>query len=456
MRSAIFLLTILVLLFGQFVFSQPPAARPDLLQMLVDLPAPAPFDPRPEAAARRERTEEFMEDDNIPPDDAPIEDLLDYWSRTYNSLYTARYVPTPSKKTVERILEYCEKNPEITINYLSIFPSTPEVVDGVKRIYDKMEGVSASFAASRLQEWLKFHSDLYIDDLLNEVNRIRDDENYVPLPGQYALRALANVGWERALPIVRRLESDPANPASALLAKWVVYRHAMDTGDSFTANDYRKQLQDVVADKKANWKMRDLAMDALTHSPAWNGRDEWYLSLLEDETLLAIQDRGWTGLRTLLMQSPRKEWIGKMIELTESRNITVRTAAISNLMTVIRKGDVNILKALVPWLADPAWVKSGDRATYVRRLSETVVPEAVPGLILLVLNDEDLRDTAVDALALYKDRRAIPALRTVLQTKEGPGERLSLIVALVDCGGYGRRANGRAPGIRPVTDNRDR
>jgi hypothetical protein len=439
MRSIIVSLTILILLSGQAVFSQQPAVRADLLQKLIDLPAPAPFDPPKGGGKTRERPPDFDEDDNVPPDDAPIEDLLDYWSRNYNGLYTAQYIPTPSKKTVERILEYCEENPGSMSNYLSMLPSTPEVVDAVKRISDKMRDESQGLGAGSLQEWLKFHSDLYIGDLVSEANAIRDVENYVPLKNQYALRALAEVDWDQAQPILRRLESDTVNPASVVLAKWVVYRHAMDTGDTSTATTYREQLQQLAADKNAHWKMRDMAMDALTHSPAWDGREEWYFSLLEDETLLAIEDHGWTGLTTLLLESPRKEWIGKMIELTESKNITVRTAAVRNLMTVLRKGDVNILKALLPWLADPAWSKVQEgrqRVTYIRTLGETVVPEAVPGLISLLLHDEDMRDLAIEALTMYRDPRAAQALRTMLYGTGGPERRLSLISALRACGGF--------------------
>ena len=304
MRSIIVFLTILILLSGQAVFSQRPAPRTDLLQKLIDLPAPAPFDPPQDGGKTREKLPNFEEDDNVPPDDAPIEDLLDYWSRDYDGLYTAKYIPTPSEKTVERILEYCEKNPGSMVNYLSMLPSTPEAVDTVKRIYDKLGGDPPDYRYRRLQEWLKFNSDLYIDDLVSGANAISDVENYVPLQNQYALRALAHIDWDRAQPIIRRLESDPVNAASALLAKWVAYRHAMDTGDSSTANTYREQLRQVVADKDAHWKMRDMAMDALTHGPAWDGREEWYFSLLEDETLVAIEDRGWTGLTTLLMESP--------------------------------------------------------------------------------------------------------------------------------------------------------
>lgn len=440
MRLAILSLTILIILCGQDAFAQP-AARTGLLQKLLDLPAPAPFDPPKEMPKPPERAENFDDDDNIPPDDAPIEDLLDYWSRPYNSLYTARYVPTPSKKTVERILEYCEENPGSTPRYLSIFPSTPEAVEVVTKIREKLktDPLHQFSGSHQVQEWLKFNSKLYIDELVRDANEIEDRDSYTSSLNQYTLRALANVDWDTALPIVRRLENDRTNPASAVLAKWVVYRHALDTGDSSTADSYREQLKEVVGDKKAGWAIRDLAMDALTHSPGWEGRDEWYLSLLEDETLLTIQDNGYTGLTTMLMESPRKQWLGRMIELTGSTNVTVRTAAARNLMRMVRKGDVNVLRALIPWLSDPAWAKESDsdeRAFLIQALIGTTVPEAVPGLIWVVINDKDYRLTAAVALGRYKDPRANPALRMVLAGAETPEERVNLINSVMACGGF--------------------
>jgi hypothetical protein len=441
MRLAIPSLIILIIFCSLGAFAQAPT-RTGLLQKLLDLPAPAPFDPRKESPKPRVRTPEFGEDDNVPPDDAPIEDLLDYWSRPYNSLYTARYIPKASKITVERILEYCEENPGVTTNYLSMFPSTPETVEAVTKIYDKIktDPLLSSQGSYELQQWLKYNSRLYIDELVSAANAIKDLNNYTSSQNQYALRALANVDWDTALPIVRRLEYDQTNPASAVLSKWVVYRHALDTGDSTTADSYREQLKEVVADKKAGWAIRDLAMDALTHSPGWDGREEWYLSLLEDETLLTIQDNGYTGLTTMLMESPRKQWLARMIELAGSTNITVRTAAARNLMRMARSsGDANVLRALIPWLSDPAWAKESanqERAFLIQALIGTIVPEAVPGLIWVVLNDKDYRLSAAVALGRYKDPRAIPALRTVLAGAETPEERLNFIGAVLACGGF--------------------
>ena len=65
-----------VCLFLSFPVKAQTAKSSALLNQMLDLPAPKAFAPETETVARKERPEEFYEDENIPPDDAPIEDLL--------------------------------------------------------------------------------------------------------------------------------------------------------------------------------------------------------------------------------------------------------------------------------------------------------------------------------------------------------------------------------------------
>jgi hypothetical protein len=412
--------------------------RVNLLEKLIDLPAPAPFTLSPEKATEeKERKPEFFDEETPPPDDAPIEDLLAYWENGGSSFPT-QYRPKPSAKTLERILEYCDEHPERTSRHLGIFPAKPEVAEAIKAIYEKLEKAQSG-DTYRIKEWLKYNSTVYLDELVKGANGIKDENNYVQNPNQYLLRALARVDWDRALPIVQRLENDPTNPHSQILAKWVTYQHAIDTGDSSTMDSYRNELKKLVENRSLPPAQRDLAMDALTLGGDFDGRDEWYLSLLEDETLLSIQEHGYTGLTTMVALSPRKKWLEKMIELTKSTNLTVRSAAARNLMDVYKEGNAEVLKALLPWLANAGWAKQSgrsERSALIKAFGETVVPEAVPSLISIVMNEEQHQAAAAKALAKYKDPRAIPALRSVLATQETPFGRNIFISALVDCGGF--------------------
>jgi HEAT repeat protein len=410
-----------------------------LLKQVLDLPAPAPKN-ADEKNAKKERGEDFFSDEKIPSDDAPVEDLVDYWTSKNGEYNRLKYQVKPTPKTIEKILEYCEDNPQEIGSFLNVFPTDPDVADKVKKIYDSLaENAENTYLRTTIKQWLKFNSKYYVDELINEAQKIQDRENYVQNDDQAILRALAKVDWDSARPIIDRLEYDPNQPYAAILAKWVVYQHAIDTGDSSTIERYRSDLQKIVENKTAAWAERDLAMDSLVMSGDWDGRDEWYMSLLEDETLLTIQDNGYTGLTTIVAMSPPKKWAESMIKLTKSSNLSVRSAAVRNLMDIFTKDRQDILEALLPWLTDESWAKASnnnERISLIAALAETIVPEAVPGLISVVQNESDAaRSNAAKALVKYKDARANSALRFALQQETNQEFRQTIVEALVACGG---------------------
>lgn len=412
-----------------------------LLKQLLDLPAPAPRSLNENAAApKRERDAEFLSDDKVPPDDAPIEDLIDYWANQSGKYSRITFTNKPSARTVERLLEYCENKPEAIYNFLNILPAKPEIAEKVKRFYDQMpdEG-EESYQREAVNNWLKMNSRYYLDELIRKAQKIRDQNNYIQSGDQDILRALARVDWDNAKIIIDRLMSDSTNPYSAVLAKWVAYEHAMETGDTSTAESYRRDLQKIVEDKNAPWAMRDLAMDALVLSGEWDGRDDWYISLLEDETLLAIQDNGYTGLTTLISVSKPGKYRDAMIRLTKSSNIAVRSAAVRNLLSSNDRTRPEVLEALLPWLTNPNWIKAaneGQRFSLISLYGEVLIPAAVPGLIWIVQNEKELnRAYAALALTKYKDSLAVPALRAALAEEKNIEYRKYIIGALIASNG---------------------
>jgi HEAT repeat protein len=213
-------------------------------------------------------------------------------------------------------------------------------------------------------------------------------------------------------------------------------------------------------------------MDALVSEKDWSGRDDWYFSLLGDETLadLKVNNQSFTGLTTIILMSPDNKYVDRLLELVKSSDKTVRAAAVRDLITVSEPGP-EVVRALVPWLEDPNWAKEtgAARQTIVRKLSEYEIPESVPGLIK-VLDEREVqtppsmlantaanaarpanvsaantavipvftypfRYAALDALAKQKDGRAVPALRRILP--EGVGYERSMIVkTMLACGGF--------------------
>lgn len=416
----------------------------NLLKQLLDLPAPAPRPVLDEfTLTENERGKEFFSIENVPADDAPLEDLVAYWENQNSLRDRLQYRLKPSEKTLERLLEYCEDNPDKFTNLLALMPANPAIAERIKKIYDRLTAEKSEnvYLRREMREWLKFNSKYYLDELIKEAQKVRDEEEYVSGNAEEILRSLARVDWDSAKPILDKLLNDASQPYSATLAKWVIYEHALETGDADATERYRSELQKIVENKSATPGQRDLAMDSLVLSGDWSGRDEWYGSLLGDETMLEVQENGYTGLTTMIKMSPPEKWIVPMIKLTKSPNLAVRSAAVRNLMEVIEKDRKDIIEALLPWLSNPEWINSlnpGQRIDLIEALAETFVPEAVPGLIWIVQNEKGKsRGAAAQALVKYKDSGAIPALRFALQDEKYTGVLEHIIEALIACGGIG-------------------
>ncbi|MDQ3749908.1 MAG: HEAT repeat domain-containing protein, partial [Acidobacteriota bacterium] len=224
------------------------------------------------------------------------------------------------------------------------------------------------------------------------------------------------------------------------LAKWVLYQRALETKDESEAEKYRDELKAIVEDRTASAGKRDLAMDALMQTDEWEGRDDWYLTLLDDETLFELKINGsvYTGLTTLIRRSSPDRWIPQMIKLVGNQNRHVHNAAVRNLAELLGENRKEVVEALLPWLTNPKWAEevSSERRRLIQAVSEVDVPESVPLLIQVVMTeDENFRSMAAQALTKYKNPQAIPALNFALSKEKAEGYRTSIIAALIACGG---------------------
>ncbi|MBK8303864.1 MAG: HEAT repeat domain-containing protein [Chloracidobacterium sp.] len=360
-----------------------------------------------------------------------------------------------------------------------------------------------------IKEWLMYNSPYFSSDLARKASSVNDSGEYVT--GQTELLSLARVDFDRAKPIIDRLLGDSSLKTSKVLATWAQYRHALDTNSTGDIETYRDALKAFVEDKNAMPGMRDLAMDALFSEKEWSGRDEWYFSLLGDETLakLVVNGQTNTGLTTLILNPPEDTYVDKMIELVGSNNPTARSNAVRNLIAQLNIGNAAVVKALLPWLEDQKWAIDVDdsRGALVRKLSEIEVPESVPGLIK-ILDEKHIqsvpvanaaftamlqqmrrirhpivpafgqpsgvkcpgssktsqviafpfRSSAVAALAKQKDGRAVPALRRVLPEMSQSYERDIVVSAIWECNGFSLTEQldaleTAAKGVRTEMDN---
>jgi hypothetical protein len=461
-------LCVFLLLFGLFVFLPTSQAENNILQNLLNLPAPPPPNPLVDNKAKR-RTEDFYNKSKVPPDDAPLADLMDYWKQQNQFDRKFTYVPELSKESLKRILAEIEKDPEKLPDYINTLPKDEETAELVKRYYDQ-ELASRSYERDwrdTVKKWLTYNSGYFSDELLADARQAGDAEDYVT--NQNEVLALTRVDWEKARPILERLLNDRNQPVSQTLARWAFYQHALKEGDSSDIEKYRKELQATVENRGEGVGSRDLAMDALVESGDFEGRDEWYYSLLADETLYELRIGGqiYTGLTTILNHSPSEKYLEKMLELVKSDNKTVRSAAVRNLSTLLPQKNPEVIKALLPWLENPKWAKEvgNERRTLIDSLASVELPESVPGLIA-VLSEKETREVnapsnpnsntvyssnssvgarqvdfypyryaAINALAMQKDERANPALRQILPQVEDY-ERRMVVRALLLCSGF--------------------
>ena len=100
-------------------------------------------------------------------------------------------------------------------------------------------------------------------------SNVTDSNEYVT--NQEELLALTRVDFDKARPLIDRLNLDSSLKTSRVLAKWALYRHALDTDSIGDIDQYRDELKAIVEDKSALPGMRDLAMDALVGEKEWSG-----------------------------------------------------------------------------------------------------------------------------------------------------------------------------------------
>lgn len=416
---------------------------PEVLKQLLALPAPTPrhwATPAPPQVAETPRPDEFYYRDKTPPDDAPIADLVDYWSRWADG------DREPTEAVSQRLLEACIADPKLLPTFLGLLPydddSTPTKV---KNVFDKAQA-DPQFDQDwreKIRKWLVFNSTYFLEELMAMARKAKDNQRDGHVDKEEALSALALVSWTNAEPILRGLMAS-GQPRSTALALSLFYEHAIEEKDSSSEERYRRDLQAIASNRNQPGYARNVAIESLSLSE-WSGVEDWYLSLFQDETLLDIADGEYSlSPFDALFSSDLDKWIPIMARLVESKDINVRSAAAACLVSVDDDEETakKALTPLLPWLANPAWANDSD-ASYRMRLIQALgrfkIPESVPGLISLIENDDSdvshVRAFAADSLALYQDARAVPALKKALAKEKDESQRMRIIKGLLSSNG---------------------
>lgn len=207
------------------------AAKEDAIIMLLNLPAPPPPNPLVPVPAGN-RPPEFYRKSKPPPDNAPIEDLMEYWSKMSAGYQDLGYNPKPSSEVATRILRELASEPDRIVDFLNVFQDDKRAADLVRDMYRKSAADGDDEGETRrvLREWLMENTLDLSESLERAALKVKDVGEYVS--NQEALLTLAKVDWERAEPIVNRLYNDKSQKVSQVLATWALYKRAMETGGS--------------------------------------------------------------------------------------------------------------------------------------------------------------------------------------------------------------------------------
>jgi hypothetical protein len=438
----VILLLIGLCCFGPAITAAGQTPRPDpseVLKELLALPAPTPRSaatPDP-AQAKKERPDTFFREENAPPDNASIEDLIDYWTR-WSDTYR-RHGPSDAVK--QRLLDASVADPSLLPEFLKLLPATESTAAKIKELFDKAQSDEELGESWRenVKKWLVFNSNYFPDELLPLANKVKDNQKGGWIENGEAVTALAKLNWAAAEPLLRSLENS-GGPRAAALALSLFYRHAIDEGNASAEERYRSNLKALASDRNQPAHARDTAITVLS-STEWSGRDEWYLGLFPDETLTGGSDglQLFSSLTTLFYSDPEK-WIPIMARLTESKDLAIRSNAVLCLVGFQNQSArKEALLPLLPWLSNRSWVTDpfNNRLRLIQSMSFIEMPESVPGLISVVEDDEEefQRSYAAQSLAKYKDPRAVPALKKALLKEKDYDHRSRILEGLMACQG---------------------
>jgi hypothetical protein len=427
----LFLLSLLLPAFSQ--------AKTDLSTVIIQLldtaaPAPALKEVADAIAAKDMWSNELHEGEGPEPgEDAPPKVFIDYWA--------SRSGKKSSEKSRWRLLEACLEEPRFYLNVLNLLPDTPKAHDRVKQFLDQADNRRDAYYAegrqSDLRIWLRRHSSYFREELIREAKKVDDESTY--LKNKEDIEALANLDWQAASPIIEtHLSSNSPNIAAYALG--LIYEHTVESGETAQADQLRERLKSVVANKQLNGNDRKAAFNLIMKHD-WQGRDDWFVSLLVQAGSLADKDDDEVfDIFTEPVKSDPDKWIPILSKLVWHSNPSIHNGAVFCLAQFTdEETRKDALEPLLSWLTNPQWALAGDEATrskVIESCGYAQMPECLQGLLQIVKTEkEDTLSSAAWALAMYRDPRAIPVLRKAIEKASDYHSIRDLITALIVCGG---------------------
>jgi hypothetical protein len=414
----------------------------------------------PESADEKdsENADATPEEESKPPaDDAPTKELIAYWRQVHGA-----NAPKPSDKVRRRLLEACEDRSDLIRNLINFLPETTDTHDRLYKLFEEEQ--DESDLKNFLWKYLQFNSRYFRDDLIAAAR----EETGNGVPHVLSLAALARLDWEEARPLVEALAS-AADAQMTPVALSLLYERARQDGDSAQVEKYRAILKAIVVNRQSPQDARRTALLSLADAD-WNGQEDWVVSLFADPALSGLKEdavpsdagskdaseeksgkaereadiEDAPNILSYLLETYPERWFPVISALVGHNQRTVHQSAVRCLVEHLNRESTDeklkndMAQKLAPWLTDPNWAATNDRYSFIQSLVDAQAPELPPGLIWILDHDEDqdIRATAAEVLAQYRDRSANPALRRALEKEENESRREKIATALAECGGF--------------------
>jgi hypothetical protein len=349
--------------------------------------------------------------------------LIEHW-KSYPHGHRAE---KPAATTRERLLKACEDQPAAFESLGFRFsPTDPGVTQRIQRLYERMPSTSEEEkkARAKARDWLMCEAGLLRSELREEAEKAfqhaleKNRRSYLDA----FLRHAPSEG--KKLLLQHSQDTDAASRQLALLRL-----HDQDTPR------WRSALQRLVESAAAP-ALRIEALKALAAKP-WPGSDEWLLGLFNHAELgFYKEDYHTTEPFAEIVKAAPDVWIPRLTKLVGSKDRAVHDNAVRCLAQFhLSDTREDALKPLLPWLTDPGWALDPEhdgRLRLIQSLDRVNLPESIPGLIWVLEHDADYWLTgAASALAHYRAREAIPALRKALLSEGDNYHQRSIASALL-------------------------
>ncbi|MES0492085.1 MAG: HEAT repeat domain-containing protein [Leptospirales bacterium] len=364
-------------------------------------------------------------------DEDPVETLL----RTYR-YDKSEQVPSSVRN---ELLQAVQKYPEYLLSVLHILPGDEKTHDIVKKLYDSHSPGMAEGDREKIEQWFMLNTKYFREQLIEKARLTFDDDGGGYIENEEYLLRLEEVDLDAAVPILLQKIADKKNPCTATLAKGLLYRRAVIDKNRIKINLYRKALVNIVENRKMDAFSRDLAFEYVMETP-WEGQDEWFYSRFADPTFREIEGSYFfrTPLQGPVMKNPDK-YIPVLTQMVKSDNLNIRYAAVLCLYQFnLKDTRKDALEPLVPWLSDPDWAQFTfwpTRLRVIQSLERVLIPEAVPGLLKILDEEQDKfnRSAAAEALAFHANvkgaKKAIKILERIIPLEEKHYHKVRLITS---------------------------